>query len=614
MSTAIVPGSKHLFQGGIVRVLRLLDFDTVEIEDTNRKIKPVPRKALAPISTDTPVKDSNQIFLMSEKDFELASKRWAIIKPIIETPGDGKLLKGVAKANGIPESTLYRWVRLYRDSETIDSLTEGRGKALEGRKSIDAVLETIIKEAIEEKYMTRLKKSKSKVVEAVKAKCRAKKIKAPHVNTIYNRIRELDPREVTKAREGPRKAKDIYGARPGEFPDPVHALQVVQIDHTHVDVLVVDSTYRKVMKYKLILTTAMDVVTRMIVGYYLSFFKPGFSNAGLCISNAILPKESTLKRLNIPNDWPCWGKMAIVYTDNAKEFRGHSMKRACAKNGITISWRPRHNPRFAGHIESFQKTLMAELHNLPGSTFFNVELKGDYDSAGKARFTFDQIERYLVNFIVNIYHVRVHEKLGRPPIAAWKEQLVGTDSIPGIGFPEVPDEETTKIDFRPGFFRTVQNYGVKHAGITYFDNKLKPFIKATEKKGGRKLKEFEFRYDPRNITSIHLLHPETGLYDKIDLSLFKYMKLDLNLWDFKAYVKERRRLGKEEVDEERLFAGLALNEEIEKDAISSTEQIRQAHTNEKKKNSETKATNKESVIEEEDDPFKDLDLDSIKSY
>lgn len=615
---AIKPGEKFLYQGTLVRILQLVDLNNIEVCDINKNKFVVSRKTLSPIPEDSPIKSSDTIFSLSEKDLELANKRYNIIRPIIAAPGDGVLVREVSQQHKIPVTTLYRWANVFREAGgSIEALTEGRGKALDGRKLIDPLLEEIIANAIEKRYLNTTRKSITKVIEEVALQCKIKKLSPPHTNTIRSRIHDLDSSDVLGKRKGKSKAQDVFGARPGEFPDPVHALQVVQIDHTPLDIIVVDPIHHRPIKGRPILTTAIDVVTRMIVGYYLSFFHHGFTRAGLCVAHAILPKDSTLERLKLSGDWPCWGKMVILYMDNAKEFRSHSMARACGKFLIHTEWRPRKKPRFGGIIESFQKTLNSELHNLPGSTFFNTKDKDNYDSEKMACLTFNELETYIVNFIVNKYHIRVHPKLHRPPIAVWEEQIVGNKTtIPGIGYQETLDEENVKISFLPSFTRTIQNYGVSHEGITYYSNSLKPFIKRQDRGRSKKLKEYEFRWNPRDLSHIYLMHPIKNEFEKIDLAKIQFRHVKATIWEYKAMMRALKMKGLKEVDEDRIFRALITANEIEENAVSRKAQIKRDQKKAKKQNSENKNSKQPSTAaaDNEDDPFEGLDIDSINPY
>ncbi len=612
---AIKPGEKFLFQGSPVRIVRLIDLYKVQVAGSNKKPFEVDWRELVQIPEDSATKNPNEIFALSEKDLALANKRYNIIRPIVASPGDGAIVKKASQDHKVPVTTLYRWVDLFRTSDgAIESLAEGRGKSLDGRKLIEDALEKIIADAIEEKYLTPNRKSITKVIEEVAVQCRKRKLKPPHNNTIRSRIHDIDQRDVIGRRKGKNKAKDAFGDRPGEFPDPVHALQVVQIDHTPIDLILVDPVHNLPLKGRPVLTTALDVVTRMIVGYYLSFLKPGFISAGLCLSHAILNKDKTLERLKLEGGWPCWGKMAILYMDNAKEFRGFSMAKACDKFRIHTEWRPRKNPRFAGHIESFQKTLNAELHNLPGSTFHNVKQRDNYDSEKMAALTFDELERYIVNFIVHNYHVRVHSQLKRPPIAVWEEQITGNGyTIPAIGYQAIPDEADVKISFLPWFTRTIQSDGVSHETISYYSNTFKPFIKRTERGRGKKLKEYEFRHDPRDVSHIYFFHPTKKEFEKIDLARLQYRHLKPSIWEYKATARALRAKGLKEVDQDRIFRAIALANEIEEKAVARKDLIKRDQKKAKKQDSENPVTVVKPKVDD-DDPFAGINLDEIKPY
>jgi len=51
-------------------------------------------------------------------------------------------------------------------------------------------------------------------------------------------------------------------------------LEVVEIDHTEVDVFLVNETTRKTVDKRPWLTLAIDVFTRIVVGFHLSMDKP----------------------------------------------------------------------------------------------------------------------------------------------------------------------------------------------------------------------------------------------------------------------------------------------------------------------------------------------------
>jgi hypothetical protein len=83
-------------------------------------------------------------------------------------------------------------------------------------------------------------------------------------------------------------------------------LDLVQIDHTEVDVIVVDPEHRQSVRRPW-LTLAIDVNSRMVVGYHLSLNEPSAVSVGLCLLNAVFDKTTLLADRDIDIAWPCAG-------------------------------------------------------------------------------------------------------------------------------------------------------------------------------------------------------------------------------------------------------------------------------------------------------------------
>lgn len=97
------------------------------------------------------------------------------------------------------------------------------------------------------------------------------------------------------------------------------------------------------------MTLAIDVYSRMVVDLYVSFEPPSPTSVGMCLSKGICPKGNYLAQLEVKGDWPVWGLMSKVHCDNAKEFRGKVLRRACEAYAIDLQWRPVQLPHFGGH-------------------------------------------------------------------------------------------------------------------------------------------------------------------------------------------------------------------------------------------------------------------------
>lgn len=65
---------------------------------------------------------------------------------------------------------------------------------------------------------------------------------------------------------------------------------MIQIDHTPVDLMLVDNEHRKSIG-RPYLTLAIDVYSRMITGYYLSLDPPSATSVAMCVARSILQKR-----------------------------------------------------------------------------------------------------------------------------------------------------------------------------------------------------------------------------------------------------------------------------------------------------------------------------------
>jgi len=219
-------------------------------------------------------------------------------------------------------------------------------------------------------------------------------------------------------REGRKAARDRFAPVTGSL-EAARPLSIVQIDHTLVDVIIVDSITREPIQRPW-LTLAIDVHSRCVPGFHLSLEPPCATSVALCIAHAVLPKEGSLGALGIDVSWPIYGLPQRLHLDNAREFRSEALRRGCEQYGIALDYRPVRTPHYGGHIERLIGTMMGKVHLLPGSTFSDVRAKGDLDPAKSAAMTLDELQRWLVHAIAGEYHNTVHRTIHRPPLAAWQ--------------------------------------------------------------------------------------------------------------------------------------------------------------------------------------------------
>ena len=323
-----------------------------------------------------------------------------------------------------------------------------------------------------------------------------------------NRILAIDVRVTTRARFG-RNAAKRHSALRGTLPGADYPWSIVHVDHTEMGIIVVDRVLRRSIR-RAHITIAEDAATRVVVGFYVSLEAPSQFSTGLCLVNAMMPKEQWMAARGIRGDWPVWGKPKIIHTDNGDGFRGETLQRACKELDIEQHFRRIGHPEDGGRVERLIGTIERELSKLPGATFSNPQQRGEYDSEKEAVMTLDELETWIGNFIVNIYHQRPHRGLGgKSPIQAWEDGMLGGNGLPGMDLPErETDPDKLRLVFLPGRKCTVQRNGLNLDYIAYMHDSLKRWIGVKKPDNPTRSREFWVQRDPRDISRVWFNDPE----------------------------------------------------------------------------------------------------------
>ena len=475
---------------------------------------------------------------ISDKAWDTALFRYELIKPLIEYSSVDAVLQ-LAKEKSIHETTIWKWLKAYRVSNSILALVPKKRGWTSDKTRLSPQINHIILQAIQEEYLNARKPSIAKTIYFVKAQCSRLKLDPPHDNTIRNKIWALNEYKVTKARLGKQAAQDKYQAAAGSFPNADYPLAYVQIDHTKLDIEIVDDEYRQAIGRPHI-TVAIDVFSRMIVGYYISLEAPSATSVAMCTASAILSKKRKLIELDIDAEWDAEGLMDSLHSDNGPDFRTNHLSKACLKYGIHWEYRPIGGKQFGGHIERMLGVVNLEMHILDGTTKSNIIQKGTYDSAKHACLTLSELEYYLVYWITKIYHNKRHSTIEMSPLQKWNEGIWGNKFTAGTGLKErVADENTLFLDFAPEFESTIQKTGVKKDKLFYFADCLRPWINHLDPDdpSKRRKKKFLFKRDPRDISMIWFYEPNSNRYFKVPtakreippISLFEYRQVQTYL-------------------------------------------------------------------------------------
>lgn len=519
----------------VFRIVQVLDFQSVIGSDLHSGRTAHLRIAeLIPVESDAA--EHVELADIADEDWQIAQKRYAAISPFA-----GKFTVGRDEAEaraaevGINVATLYRWLKRFNATGSVTSLIPGKRGWKPGNRRISTDAEYIITDVIDNFYLTRQRASPQQAVTEVMRRCSEKGIEAPSHVTVRARISEIPERDRLRARGHREKAINLFTPVPGRFPNADYPLAVIQIDHTPADIVLVDDIHRLPIGRPWI-TLAIDVHSRVVTGFYLSFDPPSETSVAMCVASSILPKEEWLITHDIDAEWPVWGIPKTIHVDNGADFRSDNFQKSCLAYGINLEFRPVRQPRYGGHIERLLGTLLREIHALPGTTFSSVRERDGYDSDKEAVMTRTEFEVWLITLICKVYHHRKHSRIGMSPLKKWELGIFGDGTEPGVGFPPRPvDRLTVLLDFLPSFYRTVQTYGVQNDLLTYYAECLRPWINAVDKDTGKK-KKLLFRQDPTDISSLWFFDPDIKQYFKVP---FADQSLpSMSVWEY-AKVKER---------------------------------------------------------------------------
>ncbi len=557
-------------------ITHLLDLESVLARDEKSgRVERLYLKDLTAARPDDP-SDSIQACELSsvdEADWQTAEKRFATIRPLL---GDVRRTRESvavqAQAAKVHTATVYRWLDIYERTGRVSALLPAKPNGGRGKSRLSTEVETVIKETLENYYLKQQKPSAQKTCLEVIRLCRQADLDPPHPNTIRQRIAALSEELKMKRRQGVKTAREKFEPATGAFPGADWPLAYVQIDHTKLDIILVDDLHRLPVGRPWI-TLAVDVFSRMVTGFYVSFDPPGAMSVGLCLTHGILPKEKWLAKYNISTPWPCWGLIGTLHADNAGEFRGQMLKRACAEYGINLEWRPVAQPNYGAHIERLLGTVLKEIHSLPGATFSEPKEKGSYDSEKEAAMTLSELEEWLAVFVTQVYHQRVHSELRTSPIKRYEEGILGTKERPGTGLPyRVLDEDRLRLDFMPHLERTIQPRGVVVDEIHYFSDVLRRFINAADPDDPRHKRKFIFKRDPRDISVLYFYDPDVKRYYPIPYR--DTSRPALSVWELREATKRLKEEGRRDIDENMIFAAYARMRAAEEQAVRETKRAR----------------------------------------
>jgi len=182
-----------------------------------------------------------------EDKWQTAVRQFTVLKRLLEMDGIERTRAAVEKVAKILKkhpATIYRWIESYNCSGRLSELLR-KNRADRGKSRLSSKVDTIIEDAIKKIYLTAEQPHISAVIEEVNLQCFKAGLKKPAANTVRRRIATLSDRLKLEKRKGKKAAAEKYEPIKGHFPGADFPLAVAQIDHTPMDVIVVDEEHRQ---------------------------------------------------------------------------------------------------------------------------------------------------------------------------------------------------------------------------------------------------------------------------------------------------------------------------------------------------------------------------------
>jgi putative transposase len=479
-----------------------------------------------------------------------------------------ELISRIASKRRLSKRTILRYLASYRKAETdkesmgIQALVSKLGRGYIERKDnrqlvichpknplevLDVVdvrqnveYLPILKDVIEKEYLTIKKPNKSKIIEYINNRCQINNLRKLNDSTLYKLLNRIDKKVVLRMRHGKKASESFEDVERGySNNDALYPLHIVEIDHTPLDMDVIDGTTGYNMGRSWI-TMRIDVYSRCIWCLYVSFEEPSANRVRKALQHGIFFKD-TKKNFNTINNWEVFGIPNTIYLDNGSDFRSVNVKRMIEDTlQAHVRYRPRATPRYGGVIERLFGTVNSKLiHSLKGTRKSNVTELGEYDAEKEAILTIEDIIELLTIYITDIYHYSEHSGL---PIDENIPMVRFIEGLKRVGYPEfVPkeQEEYYRIELLPSEGRPYTRDGLR------FDNRIyksDEFVKLI----GSRDKKYKMKYDPDDISKVYVLHPEDNKY--IELSAVKPNASEIknmNMYTYKKLMEIMRQAGKE---------------------------------------------------------------------
>ncbi len=452
--------------------------------------------------------------LNSERDLFEAERRLAYIHDLQgrDNPGSEKtwaktvayVSRRISDSEPPHPKQVYRWLKAWQDSNhNVHRLL--KKVQLRAKPTLDQQLDLAL-EVIDDEYLVPHGEIKQHVYQSFCERFAQSGLsgKAMSRSYFYEIIDSLDPLEVCLAQKGKKAALAKFRASDEKIVVE-HVMKRVEMDGVHLNLGLIDDDTGEFLG-KVIVFFAIDVYTRYILGYSLSYgISPGETSQAVfeLIRSIISPK---VRNGNYRHEWHCMGIPSEIHCDNGHAFTAGTTRRLLAHMGITQHHSETGKGQRRPFIERFNRTFRNQLcKKIPG--YLGKRVDGDtFDKTieQSAQVTLSEFKAYIEEYIVDVYHQRAHKGLdGMTPQQAVEQALETFITRKAV---DINALNFMRGETRTGTVQATHGIQIKNQ---YFNSKELRELRFKTMGSSNKSPKFDFIFNPNDISEITVLIPES---------------------------------------------------------------------------------------------------------
>ncbi|MGQ3043416.1 MAG: Mu transposase C-terminal domain-containing protein [Brevundimonas aurantiaca] len=361
-----------------------------------------------------------------------------------------------------------------------------------------------------------------------------------------SKIKKRDSRQAHAAKWGDKDAAARFKAVKGQL-RASRFLAIGCMDSTSLDAIAAFDAVHMLPIGTPWLTAIIDVKTRCVVGFVLSFEPPSIYTVAECVKRAALPKKVYFDRKDESRGFDqIFGRFDHIIMDNGKEFSGITAEDGLTDLGTTFELAPIASPQHKAIVERFFRTLNTlVVHKLPGARL-SIQRSRElgYNPLATAILTIEEIED-LIWEALRIYHLDVHTGTGFPPGLLWKRDAAA------YGIPIYDDPSVLDKVLGVPMERQLSRSGILLNNLAYHAPALVgPLLEdlvfsapvREQRNSGSAVCRVKVKYNPANLGAVHVYNHRRDVYVRLPCTEPDYAE-GLSLWQHEQVQASAREEG-----------------------------------------------------------------------